>query len=110
MEVIKKDVEEYSIMVYVKGFDKKTYVMYTDDSETGDQFLKRYLEKANMPITLLPDLRIILKGKMLFGEHVLGTYGINREDTLNIMKLDRGGAPTPWSATPKPKQPSLNIF
>ena len=108
MNPVKKSVEDYSIMVFVKGLDQKTYTMYTDEQELVGDFIKRHLEQAKIPLSALTDLRIIVKGKRLFQEQVMGTYGIKREDTVSFIKAEMGGAPTPYSE--KPKEPRLGLF
>ena len=108
MNPVKKSVEDYSIMVFVKGLDQKTYTMYTDEQELVGDFIKRHLEQAKIPLSALTDLRIIVKGKRLFQEQRMGTYGIKREDTVSFIKAEMGGAPTPYSE--KPKEPRLGLF
>ena len=95
-------------MVFVKGLDQKTYTMYTDEQELVGDFIKRHLEQAKIPLSALTDLRIIVKGKRLFQEQRMGTYGIKREDTVSFIKAEMGGAPTPYSE--KPKEPRLGLF
>ena len=104
----KKSVQDYSIMVLVKGLDRKTYTMYTEEQELVSEFMTRHLNQAKIPLSALEDLRLIVKGKRLFQEQVMGTYGLNREDTVSFIKAEMGGAPTPYSE--KPKEPRLGLF
>ena len=106
--VIKKSVEDYSIMVLVKGLDRKTYTMNTDKQELVADFMKRHLDQAKIPLSALTDLRVIVNGKRLFQEQRMGTYGLNREDTVSFIKAEMGGAPKPYSE--KPKEPRLGLF
>lgn len=108
MNPVKKSVQDYSIMVLVKGLDRKTYTMYTDEQELVSEFITRHLTQAKIPLSALEDLRVLVKGKRLFQEQVMGTYGLNREDTVQFIKAERGGAPTPYSE--KPKEPRLGLF
>ena len=105
---IKKSVQDYSIMVLVKGLDRKTYIMYTDEQELVSEFMTRHLTQAKIPLSALEDLRVLVKGKRLFQEQVMGTYGLNREDTVSFIKAEMGGAPTPYSE--KSKEPRLGLF
>jgi hypothetical protein len=108
MQPITKSVEEYSLMVFVKGLDRKTYSMYTDEQELVSDFMTRHLTQAKIPLSALTDLRLIVNGKRLFPEQVMGTYGLKREDTVSFIKAEMGGAPTPYSE--KPKEPRLGLF
>lgn len=110
MEIVKKDVEDYSIMVFVKGLDGKTHVMYTEETELASEFMKRYLEKAKIPLKAMENLRVLItnRGVRLFGEEFMGTYGIKREDMVSFIRAEMGGAPRPYSE--KPKAPTLGLF
>ena len=108
METIKKSVEDYSIMVLVKGLDRKTYTMNTDKEELVSDFMKRHLDQAKIPLSALEDLRVLVNGKRLFQEQVMGTHGIKREDTVSFIKAEMGGAPKPYSQ--KPKEPTIGLF
>ena len=106
--IIKKSVEDYSIMVLVKGLDRKTYTMNTDEQELVSDFMKRHLDQAKIPLSALEDLRVLVNGKRLFQEQRMGTYGLKREDTVSFIKAEMGGAPKPYSE--KPKEPRLGLF
>ena len=108
MQPIKKSVEDYSIMVFVKGLDRKTYTMYTDEQELVSEFMMRHLTQAKIPLSALTDLRLIVNGKRLFQEQRMGTYGLKREDTVSFIKAEMGGAPVPYSE--KPKEAKLGLF
>jgi len=108
MELIKKSVQDYSIMIFVKSLDRKTYTMYTDEQELVSDFMKRHLDQAKIPLSALEDLRVIVNGKRLFQEQVMGTHGIKREDTVSFIQAIMGGAPKPYSE--KPKEPRLGLF
>ena len=108
MQPIKKSVEDYSIMVFVKGLDRKTYTMYTDEQELVSEFMTRHLPQAKIPLSALTDLRLIVNGKRLFQEQRMGTYGLKREDTVSFIKAEMGGAPVPYSE--KPKEAKLGLF
>ena len=108
MQPITKSVEEYSLMIFVKGLDRKTYTMYTEEQELVGDFMKRHLDQAKIPLSALTDLRLLINGKRLFPEQVMGTYGLKREDTVSFIKADMGGAPKPYSE--KPKEPRLGLF
>jgi hypothetical protein len=108
MDPIKKNVEEYSIMVFVKGLDRKTYTMYSDEQELVSDFMKRHLDQAKISLSALTDLRLLINGKRLFQEQVMGTHGLKREDTIQFIKAETGGAPRPYSE--KPKEPTTGLF
>ena len=108
MQPITKIVEEYSVMVFVKSLDRKTYTMYTEEQELVGDFMKRHLNQAKIPLSALTDLRLLVNGKRLFQEQVMGTYGLKREDTVQFIKAEMGGAPTPYSE--KPKEAKLGLF
>ena len=108
MQPIKKSVEEYSLMVFVKGLDRKTYTMYTEEQELVGDFMTRHLAQAKIPLSALTDLRLLVNGKRLFQEQVMGTYGLKREDTVQFIKAEMGGAPAPYSE--KPKEAKLGLF
>jgi hypothetical protein len=110
MEVIKKAVEDYSIMVFVKGLEGKTHVMYTEETEPASDFMRRYLEKAKIPLKAMEDLRVIItnRGVRLFGEEFMGKYGIQREDMITFVKAETGGGPRPYSE--RPKTATLGLF
>jgi hypothetical protein len=105
---IKKSVQDYSIMVFVKGLDRKTYTMYTEEQELVGDFMKRHLDQAKIPLSALTDLRLLVNGKRLFQEQRMGTYGIKREDTVSFIKAEMGGAPKPYSE--RPKEPTIGLF
>ena len=108
MQPITKSVEEYSVMVFVKSLDRKTYTMYTEEQELVGDFMTRHLNQAKIPLSALTDLRLLINGKRLFQEQVMGTYGLKREDTVSFIKAEMGGAPKPYSE--KPKEPRLGLF
>lgn len=108
MSSVKKNVEDYSIMVLVKGLDRKTYTMYTDEQELVSEFMTRHLNQAKISLSALEDLRLLVNGKRLFQEQVMGTYGLKREDTVSFIKAEMGGAPRPYSE--KPKEPTVGLF
>ena len=108
MQPITKSVEEYSLMVFVKGLDRKTYSMYTDEQELVSDFMTRHLTQAKISLSALTDLRLIVNGKRLFQEQVMGTYGLKREDTVSFIKAEMGGAPKPY--TERPKEPTIGLF
>jgi hypothetical protein len=44
----------------------------------------------------------------MLGSEPMGTYAVDRDSTIQLIKLERGGAPRPWSE--KPKTATLGIF
>ena len=77
-------------------------------TETVNEFIKRFLEQSKMPAIPLIDLRLLYKGRMMLGSELFSTYVVERDSMLQLIKLERGGAPRPWSE--KPKTGSLGIF
>jgi hypothetical protein len=108
MELIKKDVKDYSIMVYVKSINRKTYVLYTDKQELVADFMKRHFEQANIPLIFIEKTRIIVNGRRLAHEQLMGEAEIERESMISFFISDVGGAPKPYSE--KPKEPKLGLF
>ncbi len=94
--------------VFVKDFSQKTHVMYASDIETVNEFIARFLVQSKMPTIPLIDLRLLHKGRLMVGSEPMGTYAVERDSTLQLIKLERGGVPRPWSE--KPKTGSLGIF
>jgi hypothetical protein len=100
------------MQIFIKDFAQKTHVMdiYKEDGESVNQFIQRFLEQSKMPDIPLIDLRLLHNGRMMFGETSIESYTIPMQSTLTLIKLERGGAPKPWSANDKPKPDSLGIF
>jgi hypothetical protein len=100
------------MQIFIKDFAKKTHTMdiYKNDNETVDAFIERFLVQSKMPDIPLIDLRLLNSGKMMLGSALLFDYDISMHSTLTLIKLERGGAPKPWSANEKPKPTSLGIF
>jgi len=94
--------------VFVKDFSQKTHVLNALETESVDEFIARFLIQSKMPAIPLIDLRLLYKGRLMLGSEPLSTYAVERDSTLQLIKLERGGAPRPWSA--KPKTGSLGIF
>ena len=94
--------------IFIKDFSQTTHVLYVSDAETVNEFIARFLILSKMPAIPLIDLRLLYKGRMMLGSEPVGTYAVDRDSTLQLIKLERGGAPRPWSE--KPKTESLGIF
>jgi hypothetical protein len=94
--------------VFVKDFSQKTWVLRTDESETVDAFIERFLVLSKMPAIPLIDLRLLYKSRLMVGSELFSTYAVERDSTLMLIKLERGGAVRPWSE--KPKTETLGIF
>ena len=97
-----------AIQVFIKDFSQKTHVMNALDTETVNEFIERFLVKSKMPAIPLIDLRLLHKGRIMVGSEPFSTYAVERDTTLQLMKLERGGALRPWSE--KPKTETLGIF
>jgi len=94
--------------VFVKDFSQTTWVLQASDAETVNEFIARFLVLSKMPAIPIEDLRLLYKGRMMLGSEPMGTYAVDRDSTLQLIKLERGGAPRPWSE--KPKTATLGIF
>ena len=94
--------------IFIKDFSQKTHVLYVSNTETVDAFIARFLVLSKMPAIPLIDLRLLYKGRMMLGSEPVGTYAVERDTTLQLIKLERGGALRPWSE--KPKTATLGIF
>jgi len=94
--------------VFVKDFGQTTHVLNALETETVNEFIARFLVQSKMPAIPLIDLRLLYKGRIMLGSEPMGTYTVDRDSTLQLIKLERGGALRPWSE--KPKTESLGIF
>jgi len=94
--------------VFVKDFSQTTHVMYALETETVNEFIARFLVQSKMPAIPLIDLRLLYKGRIMLGSEPFSTYAVERDSTLMLIKLERGGVVRPWSE--KPKTGSLGIF
>lgn len=100
------------MQIFIKDFAQKTHGLdiYKEDNETVDALIARFLAQSKMPDIPLIDLRLLNKGNMMLGSALLFDYDVSMHSTLILIKLERGGAPIPWSANDKPKPKSLGIF
>ena len=94
--------------VFIKDFALKTHVLNALETETVNEFIARFLVQSKRPTIPLIDLRLLHKGRIMGGSEPFRTYAVERDSTLQLMKLERGGALRPWSE--KPKTETLGIF
>lgn len=96
------------IQVFIKDFAQKTWVLRSLETETVNEFIARFFVLSKMPAIPIEDLRLLHKGRIMVGSEPFSTYAVERDSTLQLMKLERGGALRPWSE--KPKTETLGIF
>jgi hypothetical protein len=94
--------------IFIKDFAKKTHVVDLME-ETVDELIARFLVQCGMDAVPIEDLRLLQNGRLMVGSEPVSTYKLEMHATLMLIKLERGGAPRPWSEQ-KPKPATLGLF
>jgi hypothetical protein len=85
------------MQIFVKNLDGQTLTLIVDTSDTIDNVKAKLQEHPKVQAELsegteVEDLCLLFKGKQLEGEHTIGHYNIQKEDTLHLVLRLRGGA------------------
>ena len=92
-EDVLKALAKLGINDEVQVVEGQTLTLNVKATDTIDNIKSKIVDKKGIAEDQVEELRLIFEGKQLEGEHTIGHYNIQKEDTLHLALRLKGGMP-----------------